>query len=79
MNNQLKRLIFLIMMLIPFLNIIGALLYFLAVKCSGLEKILVLLGFIPGLSTIIAIILIVNFAFGGKLLSPDKPSSSATK
>lgn len=69
-SNQTKRLIFIILMFFPVLNIIGAILYLLIVRCSGLEKVIVLLGLIPLVSIICAIILIINFAMGGQLLSP---------
>lgn len=69
-SNQTKRLIFIILMFFPILNIIGAVLYLLTVRCSGLEKIVVLLGLIPFISIICAIILIINFVMGGHLLSP---------
>ncbi|QHG89544.1 hypothetical protein [Malacoplasma iowae] len=69
-SNQTKRLIFIILMFIPVLNIIGSILYLLTVRCSGVEKIIVLLGLIPFISIVCAVILIINFVMGGQLLSP---------
>ena len=55
-----KKLLWSILTVIPFINIIAAIIYLLTLKPSGKEAIVVILGIIPFLNLICGIILVLN-------------------
>ncbi len=55
-----NKLLWSILTVIPFINIIAAIYYLLALKPTGKEQIVVLLGIIPFLNLICGIVLVLN-------------------